>query len=249
MNQTRLVLFLLLCLTTTISAQESNFKEDYSAYLPEIRAFNKTLAHMPMGKSILTKEGLDETRKFGKMIANTKTILHPTIKAIKGPFGEFNLNIFKSDTIRAVVLDIHGGSWVTGGPVNDAGLNDAMARACHVAVVSVDYHLAPEFPFPGCIEDCKAAAKWLVTNAKKEFGTEKLFIAGGSAGGHLAAVTTLYIRDSLKAIDKVKGVNLVYGDFDLGRTPSLRAAKDSTLILSKESLADVMKLVFPGWSM
>jgi len=248
MKQTRLLFFLLLFVTTTISAQESNLKEDYSAYLPEIRAFNKSLAQIPVGKSILTKEGLDDTRKFGKMIANTKTILQPTLKAIKGPFGDFNLDIFKPDTIRAVVLDIHGGSWITGGPENDAELNDEIARACKVAVVSVDYHLAPEFPFPACIEDCKAAAKWLVANAKKEFGTDKLFVSGGSAGGHLAAVTTLYIRDSLKAIDKVKGVNLVYGAYDLGRTPSLRSATDSTLILFKENLEDIMKLVFPGWS-
>jgi acetyl esterase/lipase len=248
MKQNRLLLLLPLLLATTVSAQESNLKEDYSAYLPEIRAFNKSLAQMPAGKSILTKEGLDETRKFGKMIANTKTILQPTIKTIKGPFGDINLSIFKPDTIRAVVLDIHGGSWIAGGPENDAELNDAMARACHVAVVSVDYHLSPEFPFPACIEDCKAAAKWLVTNAKKEFGTDKLFVSGGSAGGHLAAVTTLYIRDSLKAIDKVKGVNLVYGAFDLGRTPSLRSATDSTLILFKENVEDIMKLVFPGWS-
>ena len=240
--------FLQFGLTVASSAQESNLKEDYSAYLPEIRSFNKSLAQMPEGKSILTKEGLDETRKFGKMIAHTKTVLQPVTKTIKGPFGDFKLSIFRPDTIRAVVLDIHGGSWITGGPENDAELNDAMARTCNVAVVSIDYHLAPEFPFPACIEDCKAAARWLVANAKKEFGTDKLFVSGGSAGGHLAAVTTIYIRDSLKAIDKVKGVNLVYGAFDLGRTPSLRLATDSTLILFKENLEDIMKLVFPGWT-
>ena len=80
-----------------------------------------------------------------------------------------------------------------------------MARTCKVAVVSVDYRLAPESPFPACINDCKAAAKWLVNNTMKEFGTDQLFISGASAGAHLTAVTTLYIRDSLHAIDKVKG--------------------------------------------
>src|SRR5256885_4714701 len=104
-----------------------------------------------------------------------------------------------------------------------------MARSCKAAVVSVDYRLAPEYPFPACIEDCKAAAKWLVDNAKKEFGTDKLFISGASAGAHLAALTALYIRDSLHAIDKVKGLNLIYGCYDLARTPSCRKSTDSTI--------------------
>jgi acetyl esterase/lipase len=115
-------------------------------------------------------------------------------------------------------------------------------------VVSVDYRLAPENPFTACIEDCKAAAKWLVNNAAKEFGNDKIFVSGGSAGGHLAAVTTIYIRDSLKAIDKVKGVNLIYGVYDLGRTPSHRFASDSSF-LSKKAMEEIFQLVFKGWSM
>jgi acetyl esterase len=63
----------------------------------------------------------------------------------------------------------------------------------------------------------------------------------------LAAVTTLYIRDSLKSIDKVKGVNLFYGVYDLGRTPSFRLATDST-VLSKTFMNEMMELVFNGWS-
>src|SRR6266542_3428808 len=92
------------------------------------------------------------------------------------------------------------------------------------------------------------AVKWLVNNARKEFGTEKLFLSGASAGGHLAAVTTLYIRDSLHAIDKVRGVNLMYGCFDLSRTPSNRMAPDSTLMINKKILDYVWDLVFHGWS-
>ena len=140
-------------------------------------------------------------------IAFGKPVLQPTIKNIKGPDGDIPLTVFRPDTIRAVVLDIHGGAWMQGTPAFDAVINDEMARTCKVAVVSVDYRLAPEYPFPACIEDCKAAAKWLLNNAKAEFGTDKILITGGSAGGHLAAVTAIYIRDSLKAIDKVKGLS------------------------------------------
>ncbi len=224
------ILILLSIFTNSALAQQTNFNEDYSAYLPEVRAFNQQLAHTEM----LPPDSA------------VKTIIKSSVKYIDGQGGNLALRIFKPDIIRAVVLDIHGGGWCAGIAAFDDSLNDEMARKSNVAVVSVDYRLAP--PLTNCINDCNAAAKWLVNNALKEFGTDKLFISGGSAGGLLVAVTTLYIRDSLHAIDKVKGVNLEYGCFDLSRTPSCRMATDSTLFINKKALDDVWELVFHGWS-
>lgn len=232
--------------TKSVLAQQTNANEDYSAYLPEVRAVNAYMAHMPQGASILTKEGLAAARE--SMLPKMPLKPQPAVKYIPGPAGNLALRIFRPDTIRAIVLDIHGGGWSLGTASSDDVLNDYMAKTCKVAIVSVDYRLAPENPFPDCINDCKAAAKWLVNNAMKEFGTDKLFISGASAGGHLSAVTTIYIRDSLHAIDKVKGVNLMYGCFDLSRTPSSRMATDSTLILSKKYMDGTNELVFHGWS-
>jgi acetyl esterase len=227
-------------------AQENNFNEDFAAYMPEVRAWNKNLGHLPKG-TVLTKEGLDKARKGMNAFANQKTILKPTIKFIASGKAEIALRIFKPDTIRAVVLDIHGGGWSVGSAALDDGANDEMARKCNVAVVSVDYRLAPESPFPISVQDSKAAAKWLVNNAQAEFGTSRLFISGASAGAHLSALTTIYIRDSLHAIDKVAGVNLIYGLYDLGKTPSLRHATDSSF-LSKHDLEEVFLLVFKNWN-
>jgi len=242
------ILIPLLIFTNSSFAQLTNSNEDYSAYLPEVRAFNQVLAHMPQGASVLTKEGLWTARNSMASNSSIKPKLQPSVKYIPGPAGNLALRIFKPDTIRAVVLEIHGGAWSLGTAASDDIQNDIMARICKVAVVSVDYRLAPENLFPACINDCKAAAKWLVNNAMKEFGTDKLFISGASAGGHLSAVTTLYIRDSLHAIDKVRGVNLIYGCFDLSRTPSCRMVTDSTLFLYKKYMDDSYELVFPGWS-
>jgi len=237
----------LLIFINSAFAQQTNSSEDFSAYLPEVRAFNQQLAHMPQGASILTKEGLSAARN--SMVPGAlKPLLQPSVKYIPGPAGKLALRIFKPDTIRAVVLQIHGGGWSLGTAASDDISNDNLARSCKVAVVSVDYRLAPEHPFPACINDCKAAAKWLVNNATKEFGTDKLFISGASAGGHLSAVTTLYIRDSLHAIDKVRGVNLIYGCYDLSRTPSCRMATDSTLLLNKKYVNETYELVFHGWN-
>ena len=242
------ILIPLLLFTNNSFSQQTNANEDYSSYLPEVRAFNQQLAHMPQSASILTKEGLAAARNSMPTDSARKPQLQPSVKYIPGPAGNLALRIFKPDTIRAVVLEIHGGGWSLGTASSDDIQNGNMARTCKVALVSVDYRLAPESPFPACINDCKAAAKWLVNNAMKEFGTDKLFISGASAGGHLSAVTALYIRDSLHAIDKVRGVNLIYGCFDLSRTPSCRMATDSTLILSKKYMDETYELVFHGWT-
>ena len=244
-NYSALCLFILVCVNTA-TAQQTNRNEDYSAYLAEVRAFNKQLSQMRPSASLLTKEGLAAARQSTFFIP--QLVLKPVIKTIKGPGGDLQLRIFKPDTVRAVVLDIHGGGWSLGTAESMDPMNDLMARTCKVAVVSIDYRLAPEYPFPACIEDCKAAARWLVNNSKKEFATDKLFISGGSAGAHLTALTTIYVRDSLHAIDRVKGVNLVYGCFDLGRTPSCRNATDSTLILSRNYMNETFQLVFHGWT-
>jgi len=235
--------------STLAYTQDSNLKEDYSALIPEVQYFNSMLLKNQQPGTVLTKEGLAKERNMMKSLAPVKTTLQPVQKNIPGPGGSIRLVIYKRDRFRAVVGDIHVGAWGVGSPENDALLKDGMARTCKVAVLSVDYRLAPENPFPACIEDCKAVARWLVKNAMTEFGTDKIFISGASAGGHLSAVTAIYIRDSLHAIDKVKGLNLVYGCFDLGRTPSSRHVSDSAVMLNKKSIEESMQLVFGGWTM
>ena len=98
------------------------------------------------------------------------------------------------------------------------------------AVVSVEYRLAPEHPYPAGPDDCEAAALWLVRNAQKEFGTDALTIGGELAGGHLAAVTLLRMRDR-HGYNGFRGANLVYGAFDLGMTPSQRQFGNTRLVL------------------
>jgi len=151
--------FFMLGIVSLALSQESNLKEDYSAYLDEVRNFNKFIRQAPKAESILTREGLEKSRKSMKGYINANAVKKGTMKNIPGPGGNIPLMIFKPDTVRAVVLDIHGGGWVVGEPANDAEFNDELARTSKVAVVSVDYRLAPEFPFQACIDDCKAAAK------------------------------------------------------------------------------------------
>jgi acetyl esterase len=144
-----------------------------------------------------------------------------SVRAIPGPGGEIPLRVFTPDTVRGIYLHIHGGGWVQGRAHQQDGILERIARRCDVAVVSVDYRLAPEHPYPAGPDDCEAAAVWLVEHAGRAFGTERIAIGGVSAGAHLAAVTLLRMRDRHGYRD-FRGANLEAGIYDASFTPSAR---------------------------
>ena len=96
---------------------------------------------------------------------------------------------------RGIYLHLHGGGWVLGSADMQDPMLERTADNTGQAVVTVEYRLAPEHPYPAGPDDCEVAAAWLVQNAKQEFGTDVLTIGGESAGGHLTAVTILRMRD------------------------------------------------------
>ncbi len=140
------------------------------------------------------------------------------------------LRIIEPQQIDGVYLHIHGGGWVLGSAEQQDPMLERMADNAHLAVVSVEYRLAPEHPYPAGPDDCESAAAWLVKHSKSLFGTDKLTIGGESAGGHLAAVTILRMRDRY-GYTGFRGANLVYGAFDLSMTPSQRAFGNRRLVL------------------
>jgi acetyl esterase/lipase len=140
------------------------------------------------------------------------------------------LRIIEPQQISGVYLHIHGGGWVLGSAEQQDPMLERIADNAHVAVVSVEYRLAPEDPYPAGPDDCESAAAWLVKHAKSLFGTDKLTIGGESAGGHLSAVTILRMRDRY-GYTGFRGANLVYGAFDLSMTPSQRAFGNRRLVL------------------
>ena len=112
-----------------------------------------------------------------------------------GNGGAIRLREFRPEKVDGAMLHIHGGGWMTGSPEMMDLLNDAMSKTLNLAIVSVDYRLAPENPYPAGPDDCEAAALWLIENCRAEYGTDRLLIGGESAGAHLSAVTLLRLRD------------------------------------------------------
>jgi acetyl esterase/lipase len=92
-----------------------------------------------------------------------------------------------------VLLFIHGGSFVTGGLHSEDNRCIHYAREAQVAVIAVDYRLAPEHPFPAAIEDCQDALDWIVRHAAA-LGCDpsRVALGGLSAGGCLAAAMALW---------------------------------------------------------
>lgn len=125
--------------------------------------------------------------------------------------GGVPVRVLTPPEVRGVYLHLHGGGFVFGSSRLQDDRLEALALRCRVAVVSVEYRLAPEHPYPAGPDDCEAAALWLVENGSAQFGCDGLYIGGESAGANLAVVTLLRLRDrhgftGFRAAALVKGV-------------------------------------------
>jgi acetyl esterase/lipase len=161
-----------------------------------------------------------------------------TDRFIEGPAGALLLREFRPARPRAAMIHIHGGGWMTGEPALTDLLHQALCEHLDLAIVSVDYRLSPEHPYPAGPDDCEAAALWLIENSTTEYGTDRLLIGGESAGAHLCAVTLLRLRDRHNLAERIVGANLVFGAYDLSGTPSARGAgTEGTDILAPERIA------------
>ena len=121
-----------------------------------------------------------------------------------GPCGEIELRLFDPRANRdagPVVVFYHGGGFVVGSIDTHAGMAAAIARGLDLPVVSVEYWLAPEHPWPAGPDDCEAAARWIAQNGaalRREFTS--LVLCGDSAGATLTIVTALALREKPAAL-------------------------------------------------
>lgn len=115
---------------------------------------------------------------------------------IEGPVSPLAVRIYRPATPVGIVVFFHGGGWTIG----DLDTHDEpcreIATQSGATVVSVDYRLAPEAPFPAAIEDSFAAVTWVWANrADLASADAKVAVCGDSAGGNIAAVMCLMARD------------------------------------------------------
>lgn len=150
--------------------------------------------------------GVEESRRRLHALRNQAVL--PELQAVRtvnrhidGPAGPIPIRIYwpeQSETaLPPLTMYFHGGGFAVG----DLDSHDSQARQHAIrgstAVVSVDYRLAPEHPFPAGLDDCWAATQWAAANgAALEADISRFAVAGDSAGGNLAAAVAQMARDN-----------------------------------------------------
>jgi acetyl esterase len=146
-------------------------------------------------------EGVEVARQ--KLRDLPRRDVHPEVDArdlrVPGPAGDIPIRVYRPDTTETappVVAFFHGGGFAAGDLDTHDGECRHHAAAGEAVVVSVDYRLAPEHPYPAAVEDAWAALTWVAEHgAELDADTGRLAVAGDSAGGNLAAVMTHRARD------------------------------------------------------
>jgi len=162
--------------------------------LPELRPIY-------MGSPIIDLEnGLQDARNLPAPVFDRSPLVRTTVDRFKGPESELLVKIYekkdRGNEILPAVFWIHGGGYILGHPDVDDGISEKFVLEANCVVVSVDYRLAPEHPYPAAIEDCYAGLKWMADNADSlKIDTSRIGIAGASAGGGLTAALALLARD------------------------------------------------------
>jgi acetyl esterase/lipase len=172
--------------------------------------------------------GPEELRAIRVMAAAAAASCPPAVVEVVCTGGRsvpVRIHLPASGGVAGVFLEIHGGGFYLGSAAGSDVRNRNLADALGLAVVSVDYRLAPEHPWPAAPDDCETAALWLADHAEHRFGTTKLSIGGFSAGATLAMTTLLRLRD--RGIPAYGSAVLQFGTYDLSaQTPAGRLIAD-----------------------
>ena len=122
---------------------------------------------------------------------------------------EIRVRVYRPEVASPTVLYAHGGGFAFGGIAACDHICRRLAHEANVAIVSVEYRLAPEHPFPVPLDDCEDALDWMRSTGRED---TVLFLGGDSAGGNLAAALALRLRDRGTP---VAGQLLIYPALDM----------------------------------
>jgi acetyl esterase/lipase len=167
---------------------------DINKIQPELRKATASFPKLP----VTSRFGRALTRSLlPLLVPRPKTPAGITIEQLKTPSG-VKLRVYSPTgaKTRAAMLYIHGGGMMIGSPAMDDALLAGTAAELDIVIVSPDYKLAPENPYPAALNDCHAAWKWILDNlTQRRIDGNRIAIGGESAGGGLAAGLVLRIHD------------------------------------------------------
>jgi acetyl esterase len=146
--------------------------------------------------------------------------------------GDTRLLLYKSErsTNRRlpVFMNLHGGGFIQGSAEDDEVWCRKIAEVVGCAVISVEYHLAPEYPFPVALEECYDVLKWVQSQADKmEMDSARIAVGGHSAGGNLAAALCILARERQEFSILYQVLN--YPPLDFTVDPFSKSSRDTLL--------------------
>ena len=130
--------------------------------------------------------------------------LYPDIRVseldVPSPLGRIRCQVFSPPGVaaeRSMMLYAHGGGFTLGQSEDTAYITSRIASENGMVVVSANYRLAPEWPFPACLDDCLEVLQWMQKNGATVGGDgARIAVGGDSAGGNIAAALPLKARDA-----------------------------------------------------
>ncbi len=172
---------------------------------PQVRALLDQMAAIggPPIYELSAQEARQSSAALAAMQGAPEAVAKVENFKLPGPSGGIPVRIYTPAGERPlpILVHFHGGGWVIGDLESCDVLCRSLCNAAGCIVVSVDYRLAPEHPFPAAVEDAYLATLWTAENAANLGGDPlRIAVGGDSAGGNLAAVTALIARERGKPL-------------------------------------------------
>ena len=229
---------------------------DGQTLAPDIHALLR-LAALAGGDSFLDGRTPEQARAHARRQAQTAAAWPPIPMAavrdlsLPGPAGPLPARHYAPFAAAPgepapLLLYFHGGGWVIGDLDTHDGVCRFLAAAAGVAVLAIDYRLAPEHPFPAAVEDAWAAYEWALEQAPG-LGCDpaRIAVGGDSAGANLAAVVSILVRDAGGPAPAMQ--LLIYPPTDsAGELPSRRRFADGYLLTKGDMDAFQRAYLPPG---
>lgn len=207
----------------------------------DVQAFLELLTTTPLAR--LGEFGVEEARAISSKMRTAPAEKSP-VKMWDSHFthsgAQINLRCYDRgdrDAATTAIVFFHGGGFVLGDLDSHHDLCMTIAHGLDLPLVSVDYRLAPEYPWPAAHDDAEAAVRWVAANASDALAIELtgLIVAGDSAGANLAAITAHALIDS-PADKPVIGQFLIYPCVSLDRTTRSMQENAEGYFLTRKAL-------------
>lgn len=202
---------------------------------PDMKAMIAELTQWP--PNLTPQQERELWNEFCRQMARPRpAAIHAQDFSVPSAAGDVPVRLYKPGraAIYPCVLYMHGGGWILGNLDTNDSVGWGLAEGTGAAVVSVDYRLSPENPYPAAFDDCLAVLQYIAAHgAKHGLDGTRIAVCGDSAGGNLSAALSLWSRDHDGP--RIAAQGLIYPVTDINtKTESYRTCALAPMLTSAE---------------